>query len=294
MAVWARMLCHYNPALRRRVDPAVTGALEIGHELARLVFNHRPVKEMRIHPAMQLDRIGEDEIAEIGLTHQPVLDAFIRLGRGVAHIEQVVVTEIRAVDRVEPRAVRIPLGVKGPRSNAVVALAAEKEIGHEAIVDVLRGFNPAMAPFVPLRGLTAAPAFEFRQEELAVEAARGEAVAILAAEAAEHLAIDIFWIDLVERAQIAFVPALIQRTVETDRPADAALLEGKFQRRETPRHATEKQRLADALGGRSEMADLVVHEIRDRGPHSPVESERMKRGSDLELDAFRPDRIVIV
>ena len=40
-----------------------------------------------------------------------------------------------------------------------------------------------------------------------------------------------------------------------------------------PGHATEKERLADSIGRGSEMADLIVHKVRDRGAHSPVEAE---------------------
>src|SRR6516162_6612791 len=42
------------------------------------------------------------------------------------------------------------------------------------------------------------------------------------------------------------------------------------------------------------MSDLVVHEIRDRGPHAPVEAEGMKCRGKLQLYALRPYRIVVV
>src|SRR5437867_2493780 len=41
------------------------------------------------------------------------------------------------------------------------------------------------------------------------------------------------------------------------------------------------------------MSDLVIDEIRDRGPHTPVKPEGMEGRGQLQLHTFGPNRIVV-
>jgi hypothetical protein len=82
---------------------------QLGHHPGRGVFDHCALEKVRVHPAVKLDRIGEHEVAEILFGHQPLFNPFISFDSGVAHVDQVIVTEVGAVNRVESGSERIPL-----------------------------------------------------------------------------------------------------------------------------------------------------------------------------------------
>ncbi len=82
--------------------------------------------------------------------------------------------------------------------------------------------------------------------------------------------------------------------VEHAGPADPALEEGEVQVGESPGDPAEEERLAHGVAGGSEVADVVVAEVRRRvaqqdGPRTVVEA-----GRDLELPALGPHGIVVV
>ena len=64
--------------------------------------------------------------------------------------------------------------------------------------------------------------------------------------------------------------------------------------REAPGHPAEEQRLAHRLARRGEVADVVVHEVRRRGPQPVAPAAGVERRCHAELDAARPDRVVVV
>src|SRR5258708_15197484 len=156
---------------------------------------------------------------------------------------------------------------------------------NEQVVDVLRALDLAMAPFVPFRRIASAAAFEFRRHQLAVETPRGEFAAVSRAQLAIQFEIEIRRVDIFDHPDISLTPSFGQRAVEVDRPADAALLERELQRRKPARDAAKKERLANSLGGRREMTDLLIDEARNRSAHSPGDAERIERRGD-----FQPDR----
>src|SRR5689334_25406407 len=77
-------------------------------------------------------------------------------------------------------------------------------------------------------------------------------------------------------------------------PADAAFEEGEAQLGEAPGDAAEEDRLRNRMAGCGEMADMVVDEIRRRVPQALAAGRAMEGRRDAELDAFLPDRVVVV
>src|SRR5438045_4224170 len=72
-----------------------------------LLLDPRALEEARVLRAPQPHRIGEDEVAEIALRQHPVLDQFVRLRQRLAHVDDIEMADIGAVDRVELSAGRI-------------------------------------------------------------------------------------------------------------------------------------------------------------------------------------------
>jgi hypothetical protein len=83
-----------------------------------------PSKKRGVLGAPQAHRVGEGEVAEVALGDVAVLDQLIGLRQRVAHVDDVEMPDIRAIDRVEPRAERVALAERG-RVHPVVGLAAE-------------------------------------------------------------------------------------------------------------------------------------------------------------------------
>src|SRR5438105_12177587 len=81
----------------------------------------RPLEEARVLRAPQPDRIGEDEVVEIALRQHPILDQLIGFRQRLAHVDNIEMADIGAVDRVELSAERIELQERG-RVHPVVRL----------------------------------------------------------------------------------------------------------------------------------------------------------------------------
>src|SRR6266478_4300393 len=64
--------------------------------------------------------------------------------------------------------------------------------------------------------------------------------------------------------------------------------------REAPRYTTEEHRLAGRVVGGGEMADMVIDEIRRRQPETRAPRAGMKRRRDVEFEALRPHRVVVI
>src|SRR5207249_10690571 len=64
--------------------------------------------------------------------------------------------------------------------------------------------------------------------------------------------------------------------------------------RETPRHATQEDRLGDRVAGGREMSDVVVDEARRRVPQTLAAARAVEGRRNAELTALRSDRVVVV
>ena len=76
-------------------------------------------------------------------------------------------------------------------------------------------------------------------------------------------------------------------------PAHAPLQHPEVEIGEPPRHPAEKQRLRERFAGVGEMPDLVVHVVGHRTARAVALHERVRGGRDAQLDALRPERVVV-
>src|SRR5208282_5632424 len=90
------------------------------------------------------------------------------------------------------------------------------------------------------------------------------------------------------------LPVLDQVAEQLRSPADAALEKRKPQFREAPGDAPQENRLGGGMAGSGEMADMIVGEIGRRQPQALVTTGTVEGRRDAQLDAFRPDRIIII
>src|ERR1700691_6229632 len=77
-------------------------------------------------------------------------------------------------------------------------------------------------------------------------------------------------------------------------PADPTFEESEVELREAPGDAVEEDALGQRVGGGGEMADMVVDEVRRAVAQPLAAGARMEGRRDAELDAFCPDRVVII
>src|SRR5712692_519469 len=281
-----------NQPLSARMHARSTGSRE---QSINFLLDHSALEEIRIHPCVQLDRVNEHEVAKIFLSDEPLFDQFPRLGRGVTHVEQVAMTDVGTEDHVEAHVERIVLRVERPCGNVVVALASEEEAGHEEVTDIRGLPDCATRELVEIGRVFGRTPLNVANFVGAGWKLVGEPrAAVLAAKFDEEFAVQVFGIEVIEDVDVVHLPVADKVTVQNARPSDAALLEGELESRKTPRHAAEEKRLANGLRSRSEMADVVVHEVRNRTAKTDAGAGRMERWSDAKLDALRPYRVVIV
>src|SRR5690348_86720 len=85
-----------------------------------------------------------------------------------------------------------------------------------------------------------------------------------------------------------------QVAVQQAGPAGATFEERHVKAGEAACHAAKKHRLAGGVVGGGKMADMVVDEIRRRQPQTRPPRTGMERRRDIELEAPRPHRVVII
>src|SRR5437870_8437418 len=76
---------------------------------SRFLLDTRAFEEIGVLGAPQPHRVLEHEITEIGFADVTILDQLIRFGQRLAHVDDVEMPDIRAVDRVELRIERVKL-----------------------------------------------------------------------------------------------------------------------------------------------------------------------------------------
>src|SRR5207244_12447785 len=100
-------------------------------------LDHRALEEVGIELAPEAHGITEHEVPEVFTVEQAMLDQLVGLGDNVRHVRYVEMPDVRAEDRVEPRAHGVRAAVEGPSVDGVVGLAAEVEPRDEQVVEVL-------------------------------------------------------------------------------------------------------------------------------------------------------------
>src|SRR5271156_4386778 len=97
---------------------------------------------------MELNGVGEDEIAKVVGADQALLEHLIRFHHGLAHIEDVEMTDVRSEHRVELAVHQMLLRIKRNRRHPVLALAAEEEVRDEAVMNVALGLDSGCRVFI--------------------------------------------------------------------------------------------------------------------------------------------------
>ena len=110
---------------------------DVGERLAHGVLAHRAREEVGVHPRVQAGRVEEHELAELALADHAVLDELVRLFDRLGHVGHVPVRDVGAEDRPQARAGRVDVLGERPRDEPVVGLAAEVEVRHEAVAEVV-------------------------------------------------------------------------------------------------------------------------------------------------------------
>ena len=108
------------------------------------------------------------------------------------------------------------------------------------------------------------------------------------------LQIEVRWVRVVERLKIALLPMAEEITVQHAGPANAPFEESELQRRETARHTIHEQRFAYRLTSGRKVSDMVVNKVGIRRASADALRGGVEGWDDVEFDAFRPHRIVVV
>ena len=202
--------------------------------------------------------------------------------------------DIRAEDRVELGAERVALAERG-RVHPVVGLAAEIERLGVEVEPVLLPGDLARREIVEL-GAVAGQILRVGvgQPSRALSAVGDIVVAVLLDQLISSLRSSFSGFmrssaGAPRRSQCSIRSPNSWQAQPTPPSRKAKRSSGK--RRVTP---PRKMRLGDGVAGGGEMADMVVDEVRRRVAQPLAAGARMEGRRDAELDAFLPDRVVIV
>src|SRR5215470_17482962 len=258
----------------------------------RFPGHRRALEEAGVLRAPQPHGIAEDEVVEVALGDEPVLDQLERLGQRVAHVDDVEMPDVGAVDRVDPRAERHRLAERHG-VHPVIGLAAEivrRGVEVEPVlllgdvaVDVVVGRHPAGKEVLLERPAVAS-----------VELGGDIAVPVLADQLAQQRTIELGRVHVLHAFGAAPLPVLDQVAEELAAPADATLEEREAEVREPPGHPTEEKRLGHVVAGVGEVADVVEREVGWAVAFAVGAAACMEGRGDAELAALLPQRIVVV
>ena len=180
------------------------------------------------------------------------------------------------------------------RVQRVVGLASEAELAGEDVDDVVGAGDPRLGEVVD-----AVARFARVPQRLgalldrscvATERAFGE----LGEQVAGHRDVEARGVERLHRVDVALLVVPEQVGVELGRPGDATFQERQAQLGESPRHSSHDQRAADRLLRGGEVAEVVVDVVLRRHPAPPPVADAVERRHHAELDAARPQRVVVV
>ena len=235
-------------------------------------------------------RVGEHEVAEVAFVDPLVVDHLPRLFEHLGHVGDVPVREVGAEHRPEARAARVELGVERARGERVVGLAAEEEAAHEAGRGCrARSSIPHAAHSSSVAGSLGRRAPRGRVDELVLAALPYCASSSLSSSWSTP-----FGSRWSSALPVALLPVPDDVGVERDAPRHAALEEPNCRsgkRRVTPPMNSD---FASACWPSGEVAEVVVHVVRDRRAAPPPDRARVERHADAEVLALRPHRVVVV
>ena len=160
-----------------------------------------------------------------------------RFGGDIAHVGHVPMADVRAEDGAQARPQRVLARVERPGVDRVVGLAAEIEIGNEALAHVLQRVDAAARELIEHRrifhrgpdGIAGADVEREVARGLVVGAARHQLAAVLPVQLPEAFPVEVVGIEVLDGVAIAFLPVADEVAVEAAAPAHAALEEGHAQ-----------------------------------------------------------------
>src|SRR3989442_5080294 len=278
-----------NSRLSRRVPKGRGATLQ---QRRSFLGHRRAYKEAGVLRATQTHGIAEDEYVEIAFGDVAVLDQLERLGQRVAHVDDVEMPDIGAVDRVDPRAQRHRLAERH-RVHPVVGLAAEV-VRRGIEVDPVLLLGDVAADVVVGRHPAGEEVLLERPAVALVELGGDVGVAVLVDQLAQQPAIEPGRVHVRHALGAAPLPVLDQVAEQLAAPADAALEEREAQIGEAPGHAAEEQRLSDVVTGRGEVADVVESEVGRAVALAIGAAASMEGRRDTKLAALLPERVVVV
>src|SRR5436190_10619091 len=203
--------------------------------------------------------------------------------------------DIGAEDRVEPGAERVGTAVERPDIRRVVGLAAEIERRDEQVAPVLLSGDLAGGVVVKIGDPAGQLVIARIGPAVALAQGRNECLAaVLAGEIRQYGAVEVTRIDIFKTLEAALLPMGQEIAIEHAGPARAAFEERDVEAREAAGHTAQEHRLAGGVVGGREMADMVVGEIRRRGAQTGAPVAAVEGRRDPKLQAFRPDRVVVV
>src|SRR6266511_5881608 len=118
----------------------VAGSGELGLRFdlgAAGVLDHGAVEELRVGAGVEANRVREHEGAEVVVVEELALDELVRLLEHGGDVGYVPVADVGAEDRAELDSEGVDAGVERERVGRVVGLAAEEEVRHEALDEIL-------------------------------------------------------------------------------------------------------------------------------------------------------------
>ena len=240
---------------------------------------------------MEADRVDEREVAEVALGDHTVFDQLERLRHRLGHVAHVPVGDVGAEHRAQPRAQRVHVVAERPRHERVVGLAPEVEVGLEPGAQVVGLLDADGGELVDLRRTGRRAAEVLTQ---LVHARRHHVVAVLGEVVEQRVDVEPVGIELDDRVAVALLPVADEPREQRARPRHATLEEPDPQLREPLRHAPEEQGLAQRLVGGRQTVHVVVDVVGDRPGDAVLLERAVHHRRDAEVDARRPERVVVV
>ena len=253
------------------------------------MLDRRAVEEVGVHEPVQSDRVVAREITELVVVEMPVVDELVRLGEHVEHVRHVPVTEVGAEDGAQTCTARVHVLRVGPPDGGIVGLAAEVEVV-EVPTDVRSRRDTARAVVVDLDRRVVA----LCGHGLAHPGVGEACAAVLVEDAVPFVEVEMPGVEAVDVLAAAFRESIDEVAQQLHAPRDSTFEEREVQRGEAVRDPTEEHGLRERVPGGAEVPNVVEHVARRRRAQSVTLRARVHGDRDSEVDAARPQRVVVM
>src|SRR6266498_2578760 len=202
---------------------------------------------------MQPSRVAEYKLTEIVRCYQLVLYQFISLLQLLTHVHHIEVANVRPEDEFE---LVIAMLVKSPGRDHVIRLAAKVKMLGKLLAQVMHRGDPGSYEIVQgvctlaftqlLQALKRCDQTQAAHQ--LVHLVRIRLATVTCEEVSQHLLIQIRGSDVsLHGTRVTLLPVPNQISEQVAGPAHAPLQHGKSERRETPCHASQNERLGKGM-----------------------------------------------